>query len=71
MEKVRSNDGQDEMAGVAGMDGDGEDARRGDSLGTSFSVNSSITSCGSVNMQDTDGGLQCRIRSDPDQIRVL
>lgn len=27
VEKVRSEEGQDEMAGVAGMDGEGEDGR--------------------------------------------
>ena len=29
MEKVRSGEGHDEIAGVGGMDGEGEEARRG------------------------------------------
>lgn len=44
MENVRSGDGQEEMAGVGGMDGEGEEARRGESLVSISEDSSMITS---------------------------
>lgn len=41
MENVRSGEGQDEMAGVAGIDGEGDDARTRGGKG-SVSVDSSM-----------------------------
>lgn len=41
VEKVRSGEGQEEMAGVGGMDGEGDEARRGESF-VSWSRGSSM-----------------------------
>lgn len=64
VENVRSGDGQEEMAGVGGMDGEGEEARRGDSL-VSWSGGSSILFEYSANGRSKKTGIYVSVKASP------